>query len=170
MALSPVGTGGRLAQLVSCFIPCALSSLLSSSQQQEPRGLSQGVLLNSDHPSLVWLPGSLEGAGGGGHPTCPVGPKPSRAEKASPGRGAGASLQSLLPVGAASRAGTVPPRARQALSATMGMAEAFQSPSARFNCCCVLLLTAPAHCSLTASFECLPALFRSGAEGWGGGV
>lgn len=51
MVLNLFGTGSKLAQLVSCFIPCALGSLLSNSQQQEPCGLSHGVFMNLDHPS-----------------------------------------------------------------------------------------------------------------------
>lgn len=166
MALNLFGTGSRLAQLVSCFILCVLSSLLSSSQQQEPRGLSHGVLVNSDHPSRVWLPNSLEGAGGGATPRvlwapCPQGLK---GRKASPDRGAYASLESLLPVGAASRAGTVLPRARQDLSAAIGMAEAFQSPSACFNYCCMLAVNSSSSLFSDCQFLVLTNPFRAGGK------
>lgn len=99
------------------------------------------------------------------HVSCgPHAHKPSRAES---------HLQTeehVPPVGAASRAGTVPPRARQALSATMGMAEAFQSPSACFNYCCVLAVNSSSSLFSDCQFLALTNPFQVVGEGWGGGV
>lgn len=67
-------------------------------------------------------------------------------------------------VGAASCAGTVPPRARQALSATMGMAEAFQSPSACFNYCCVLALNSSSSLFSDCQFLVLTNPFQMGGK------
>lgn len=118
-------------------------------------------------PPEIGLAAKLSGgAGGGGHPTCPVGPTPTspREQKASPDRGVCASLESLLPVGAASQPGTVPPRARQALSATMGMAEAFQSPSACFNYCCVLTVNSSGSLFSDCQFLVLTNPFQAGGR------
>lgn len=91
-------------------------------------------------------------------------PRALEGRKASPNRGACASLESLLPVGAASHAGTVLPRARQALSATMGMAEAFQSPSACFNYCCVLAVNSSSSLLSNCQFLVLTNPFQAGGK------
>lgn len=57
---------------------------------------------------------------------------------------------------------SVPPRARQALSATMGMAEAFQSPSACFNYCCVLAVNSSSSLFSDCQFLVLTNAFQAG--------
>lgn len=112
------------------------------------RGLSHGVLLNSDHPSWLWLPNSLEGAGGGGHPTCPVGPMPT-----SPRGQKGISRQRSMcqPGVSAACRGSLPcwHRPCQQPWGWLKLSRALLLVSITVVC---LLLTAPAHCSLIASF------------------
>lgn len=128
------------------------------------RGLSHGVLLNSDHPSWVWLPNALEGAGGGGHPTCPVGSMPTnpRGQKGISRQrsicqaGVSAACRGSLPCWHS------PSQTRQALSATMAMAEAFQSPSACFNYCCVLAVNSSSSLFSDCQFLVLTNTFQAG--------
>lgn len=56
------------------------------------------------------------------------------------------------------------PRARQALSATMAMAEAFQSPSAYFNYCCVLAVNSSSSLFSDCQFLVLTNPFLAGGK------
>lgn len=90
-------------------------------------------------------------------------PRALEGRKASPDRSM-CQPGVTAPVGTASPAGTVLPRAGQALSATMGMAEAFQSPSARFNCCCVLAVSSSSSLSSDCQFLVLTNPFQAGGK------